>query len=193
MSNESEHAGLPTEIAQHLGGIFRHMLPGILVIAGARVAHPDWFCAFDFATWQHVFVLGVVSIAVGNAWFALNRYGRHQLVDYFLSLIKSDGPARGNTPWAYLDDLGRYTYKSLHTSNDSKRARQHVQFRASAVLLALTVGELLVAFHFYHAGDSLFARHPHMWIAGAVAFSVGIWQMVITRRIDYYVVNPPQS
>jgi len=44
---ESERAGLPTEIATHLGGIFRHLLPGVLVIAAARLAYPEWFCAVD--------------------------------------------------------------------------------------------------------------------------------------------------
>jgi hypothetical protein len=192
MSEKPEPTGWPNEIAQHLGGIFRHMLPGILVIAGARVAHPEWFSAVSVTTWQNVVVLGAVSIAVGNAWFALNRYGLHQLVDYGLYLIKSNGPARGEKWWRYLDDLGQYTYKSLHTPDTCKRARQHVEFRASAVLLALTVGELLVAFQIYHATDSLFTRHPHLWIAGAIAFMIGLWQMVITRRIDFYVVNPPK-
>jgi hypothetical protein len=115
MSNEPERTGMPTEIAQHLGGIFRHMLPGILVVAGAKVAHPDWFRAVDVMTWQHLVVLGAVSVAVGNAWFALNRYGLHQFVDYILYLIKSDGPTRGDKRWRYLDDLGKYAYRSLQT------------------------------------------------------------------------------
>jgi hypothetical protein len=192
VTNESKSAGLLTEITQHLGGIFRHMLPGILVIAGARLAYPDWFHGVDLMSWQHLFVLGAISIAVGNTWFALNRYGVHQLVDYVLYMFKSNGPARGNTKFAYLDDLGRYTYKSLHTPDTSMRARQHVAFRASTVLLALTVGEVLLAFSLFHASNSPFAGHERkMLMGGVLALAVGVWQMAITRRIDYYVVNPP--
>ena len=117
MSSASQPAGWPTEIAHHLGEIFRHMLPGILMVAGARIAYPDWFDWVDLKSWQHLFVLGAISIAVGNTWFSLNRYGLHQLVDYFLYLIKSDGPARGDTNFTYLDDLGQYTYKSLHNTS----------------------------------------------------------------------------
>jgi hypothetical protein len=191
-NNQSESGGWLTEITEHLSGIFRHMLPGILVVAGARLAYPDWFCDVDLASWQHLLVLGAISVAVGNTWFALNRYGLHQAVDYFLYLIKSNGPARRNTLFAftYLDDLGQYTHKSLHTLDTSERAMEHVKFRASTVLLALTVGELLCFFKFYHAPNSPFEGHPRrMLIGGAVALAVGFWQMVITRRIDYYVVE----
>jgi hypothetical protein len=75
---------LPTEITRQLGGIFRHMLPGVLVIAGAWLAYPDWFCSVHVTSWQNVFLLGTISVAVGNSWFALNRYSLHQAVDYFL-------------------------------------------------------------------------------------------------------------
>jgi hypothetical protein len=194
MTNESKPEGLLTEITQHLGGIFRHMLPGILVVAGARLAYPDWFHDVDLKSWQQMFVLAAISVAVGNTWFALNRYGLHQLVDYALYLIKSKGAARGVTRFAYLDDLGRYTYRSLHTPDADARARQHVAFRASTVLLALTVGEGQLGFDVFHASNSLFGGHRvGMIVGGVLALAVGIWQMVITRRIDYYVVNPSQD
>jgi hypothetical protein len=192
MTNESTPQGLLSEITQHLTGIFRHMLPGILVVAGARLAYPDWFAGVDVESWQLLLVLAAISLAVGNTWFALNRYGLHQFIDYVLYLTGSNGPARRAPGDSYLDDLGKYAHKSLHTSDASARARQHVAFRASTVLLALTVGEVLLVCEFCHARNSVFANHDlGMIIAGALAFAVGIWQDVITRRIDYYVVNPP--
>jgi hypothetical protein len=192
MTDEAKSTGLLTEITQHLGGIFRHMLPGILVVAGAKLAYPSWSLGLDLNSWQHLFVLAAIALALGNTWFALNRYGPHQLLDYALYLSKNKGPARSNTIWAYLDDLGRYTYKSLHTPATSARARQHVAFRASAELLTLTVGELLLVFEYFHANNSLFVGHEcQMFIGGVLALGVGFWQMAITRRIDYYIVNPP--
>jgi hypothetical protein len=192
MNGESNPAGLLTEITQHLGAIFRHTLPGVLVLAIARLAYPHWFGGVDLKSWQQLTVLGGVSIAVGNTWFAVNRYGLHQIVDYVLYLSKSKGPARGNTKWTYLDDLGTYSYKSLHTDDKSARARQHVAFRASTVLLLLTLGESVLGFSLHHEGCTVFARHPYLIMAvGVGAFLAGIWQMVITRRIDYFTVNPP--
>jgi hypothetical protein len=73
----------------------------------------------------------------------------------------------------------------------SARAREHVAFRASTVLLILTVGELSWVFAAFHANDSVFeGREILLIIVGAAALAIGVWQMVITRRIDYYVVNP---
>jgi hypothetical protein len=186
-------SGILGDISEQLAGIFRHMLPGVLVVGAAKLAYPTSISLPRLDSWQGVFVLAVITIALGNTWFALNRYGLHQLVDYVLYLVKSNGPARANRilDFTYLDDLGKYSYKSLHAPESSRRAAEHVRFRASTVLLALTLGELLALAAFYHDKDSVFAGHQTQmaWIAGA-ALLVGIWQMVITRRIDYYIVNP---
>jgi hypothetical protein len=70
--------------------------------------------------------------------------------------------------------------------------QQLVAFRASAVLLILTLGELSVVFGAWHADDSPFVGRGLLMILGGIAvFLVGVWQMVITRFIDNYIVNPP--
>ena len=193
---QTQKGGVLADIAEHLSGIFRHMLPGILVVGGTRVAYPEWFAQLDLTSWQHIVVLGVITIAVGNTWFALNRYGFHQLVDYILYQFKSKGPAResGIMDFTFLDDLGKYTYKSLHTGGYSARARQHVAFRASTVLLILTVGELALVFAFFHSMSSRFeGKKGHMIVTGLTVLLFAVWQMIITRRIDYYVVNPDDA
>ena len=179
------------EVSKHLAEIFRHMLPGVLVVGAARLAHPEWFCSLDLRLWQHLVALGLLSVVIGNAWFALNRYGLHQFVDYLLYLSGSKGPAKPAQGQSnYVDDLGKYTYKSLHTPERSARARQHVAFRASTVLLVLTLGEVAIVFGKWHAANTVFDRHRFwMFFGGAMSIVVAIWQMVITRRIDYYVVH----
>jgi len=185
--------GVLADISANLSGIFRHMLPGALLVGAARIAHPDWFLWVQLGSWQHLSVLAVLTVAVGNTWFGLNRYGLHQLFDFVLYLIGSKGPAI-STECQYLDDLGRYTYKSLHTPETSSHARSHVAFRASTVLLILTVGEADILFSLWHAPNSELAVYPLwvLWVCGGAALLIGFWQMVITRHIDFYVVNPPQ-
>jgi len=193
MSDQHDRAGsVLADVAQNLGGIFRHMLPGVLVVVGARLAHPSWFQGINLQSWQHLAALAVLTIAVGNTWFAFNRYGLHQVVDYVLYCIGSRGPARADQAWTFLDDLGVYTYRSLHTPDTAARARQHVAFRASTVLLILTTGELAILAGLWHGNDSVLRGHSTtLFVGGAVALVIGVWQMVITRRIDYYVVCPP--
>jgi hypothetical protein len=188
---DAKPTGILGDISEHVAAIFRHMLPGVLVVGTAWIAYPNWFAALDLNSSQHLIVLAVVTTAVGNTWFALNRYGLHQLVDYLLYLIGSNGPAIGKVRWAYLDDLGKYTFKSLHTADTAARAKEHVRFRAATALLALTLGEVLALVYFYPPSvGQLATHHERVGIAAALALGVGFWQMIIARRIDYYVVNP---
>lgn len=97
--------GVLSDVVAHLAAVFRYMLPGVLVMGAAYLAYPDWFMRFHLHSNQHLIMLGVITITVGNTWFALNRYGLHQLVDLVLYWSKSNGPARGDK-CQYLDDLG---------------------------------------------------------------------------------------
>jgi len=188
--------GLLVEVTRHLSGIFRHMLPGVLLLGGVALAYPEWFGNVDLKSWAHLAVLAVISIAAGNTWYALNRYGFHQVLDYILWRARSHGPSRTSASRSYVDDLGRYARKSLHTPtrDEYARAREHVAFRASTVLLILTVGELSVLFAFLHSPNSVFrGRQLYLLVVAAITLAIAIWQMVITRRIDYYIVNPEDA
>ncbi len=190
MAEDAKGGGVLADLTQHLGGIFRHMLPGILVVGAGRLAYPEWFVKADFGSWQHLIVLAAVTLAVGNAWFALNRYGFHQLIDWALWRGGYESPAKRPTSKSYVDDLGQYAAKSLHVPDSSARAQQHVAFRASIVLLVLTLAELAILVGVCHSAASPFAGHSVvLWAAGLVLGIVGVWQMSITRRIDHYVVT----
>lgn len=118
MSNETAEArGIFADITRHLAGIFRHMLPGVLLVGGFAIAYPDRLRAVDLNSWPHLAVLAVISLAAGNTWYALNRYGFHQLVDYILWRLGYDGPAKTKRSQSYIDDLGRYPHRSLSNAS----------------------------------------------------------------------------
>lgn len=189
-NSENKAQGILADVTAHLSGIFRHMLPGVIVIGAAILAYPCWFNRVDFNSWPHLLLLTVIAIAAGNIWFALNRYGIYQVFDYFLYLFKINGPSRGERS-QYLDDLGQYIYRSMHTSEASARARQHVAFRASTGLLICTLGELAFFIGIYHSEYSSIKGYEwELMIGGIITFSIGIWQMILSRRFDYYVTNP---
>jgi hypothetical protein len=189
---DTEGRGVIADVFENLAGIFRHMLPGVLVVGAAKLAHPNWFARVDFMSWQHLTVLAVITVAVGNTWFALNRYGLHQAVDYLLYFRGWGKPAKAPGSGGYFDELGKYVYKSRHVPQTSARAQQLVAFRSSTVLLILTLGELSIVFGWWHSANSPFEGHGLLMIvAGLAVFAIGLWQMVITRFIDNYIVNPP--
>ncbi len=188
--NDNSASGLVQSISNNLGAVFRHLFPGILIIGAAAVAHPSWFSGIRITTWQQILISAVVALALGNTWFAVNRYGVHQLVDYAMYLLKWEGPARTASWFKFHDDLGKYAADSLCTPTIPSHARQHVNFRASSVLLLYTVAEIGGLAWFSHESDTLFGRHPQLTLIGSVLiFLAAFWQDAITRRIDYYVVD----
>jgi hypothetical protein len=60
-------SGLLFNISEHLGAIFRHMLPGVIVLGSTAIAYPKTFGRLDLTSWPQLFVLGVATLAVGNA------------------------------------------------------------------------------------------------------------------------------
>jgi hypothetical protein len=156
----------------------------------ANAAYPSWFEGVDPVSWEKVAILAAVAFAVGNIWFAFNRYGVHQFIDYLLYLLKSPSPSPSTDQFRYLDDLGRYVAESLYRADTPRRASSHVALRASAIFLLYTVAEAGVLFTVYHEPNTVFSRHPLLIIAASAGlFVVAFWQNIITRRIDHFVVT----
>jgi hypothetical protein len=183
-------AGVVQSIADNLGAFFRHLFPGVLIVGAAYVAYPSWFTLVKTDSWQHIVIVAVIALTVGNIWFALNRYGVHQAIDYAMYFVRIPGPARGSGRPRYRHDLGQYVARSVSTPGISKAAQQHVKFRASSVLLLYIVGETGFVFWRWHEQNTIFARHsgPIFWASVAI-FCAGIWQDAITRNIDYCVLE----
>jgi len=193
MSNDSgdKKKGPIGEIAENLGALFRHLLPGALIIGAARITHPSWFLCFDSSSWSFLTVVGVIAIAVGNAWFSVNRYVIHQFIDFICWHLKLQGPAKGDQD-GYFDHLAKYVREPLLSQNVPERARQHVAFRASSVLLTYTLSELSLLAAVWSEGcapTSGFRRRILLIVAFVVLGIAGIWQNIITRRIDAAVLH----
>jgi hypothetical protein len=192
MSNDSEGEpkGIVAQITDNLGAVFRHLLPGVLIIGVARITHPSWFRHFDRSSWPYLAVMGVIAIAVGNAWFAINRYVLHQLVDYVCWRRNQAGPVRsGNS--RYADDLAKYVREAVSV-DVPQRARQHIAFRASSVLLIYTLSELSFLAAFWSETSAItsgIVARIFWGLIGVGLFIAGLWQNIITRRIDAAVLH----
>ena len=183
-------AGVVQSITNNLGVFFRHLFPGIVIVGSAYVAHGPWFCAFDYRSWAHLSIVAIIALASGNVWYAINRYGVHQLVDYLMYLAGIKGPSPVRSRFHYCDDLGKYVADSLCVSEIPERARQHVAFRAGSVLFLYTIAEIGILFSLWHEPRTFFAEHRCLVISGSLTiFLVGVWQDCITRHIDYRVVE----
>lgn len=182
--------GIVQSVADNLGAFFRHLLPGVLVIGAAYIAYPRWFSGITIDSWEHISVVAVVALTAGNVWFAVNRYGVKQFLDYLMYLANIPGPARGEHWLWYHNDLSVYVADSQCVAEIGRLARQHVKFRASSVLLLYIIGEIGFVFLIWHQPGTFFARHRCLVASvSAVVFAAGVWQDAITRRIDYQMVK----
>lgn len=104
-------------------------------------------------------VIAAIVLTVGNVWFVLNRYVVHQLIEALLLYPSGRaGPKNKkdekNKTWlhrhllSYVQALGEYTRDALFSGRVPERARQHVSFRASAVLFIYMVGEVGLVFSY---------------------------------------------
>jgi len=133
----------------------------------------------------------VIALTIGNVWYSVNRYCIHQILDYVAYLLKSPGPVGGNR-WEYLNDIGKYTAKSLKTINRSGIAGEHIALRRASVLLLYTIAEvgfLFILWHDQNGGNFFDQYSGKILIASTIIFCAGIWQNVITRHIDYAVTD----
>jgi hypothetical protein len=135
--DDKSDAGVVQSITNNLGVFFRHLFPGIVIIGAAYVAHKPWFCGFDHGSWQQISIAAIIALTSGNVWYAINRYGIHQALDYLMYLVGIKGPSPSRTRFHYCDDLGKYVADSLCVSEIPQRARQHVAFRAGSVLFLI--------------------------------------------------------
>jgi hypothetical protein len=188
------------DIAKHLASIFRHLLPGVLVVGAVGFAFPEQFVRVRLGDTHHQILLAVIALTIGNVWFALNRYFFHQLIDYTFYRCGFNGPAHvAGEPIDFIEDVAKYTRDSLLSPEKGEHdqymhVKQHVKFRASTVLLIFTLGELMILVGSIHSYKSpLFSAPTYakvlLILGGVFMIIVGIVQMAITRRIDFYSVD----
>jgi len=189
--DDKPNAGIVQTITDNLGTFFRHLFPGVLIIGAAYVAHKSWFpCpeSHPWESWQHVLIAAAIALAVGNIWFAVNRYVIHQSIDFVLYRCGVKGPRKSGL--GYFDDLGKYVAKSQCILEIPPQARQHVAFRASSVLLLYIAAEIGLLFSLWNEAGSLFAQYKLGIIIGSIVlFIAGIWQQIITRYIDDHIIE----
>lgn len=89
--------------------------------------------------------------------------------------------------------LGKYVARSFLQPPERESLRNHVEFRASNVVLMFIASEVVFLCALRHEANTIYSRHPEWFLAlGVFGFLCATWQSIITRRIDWYVQNPPQ-
>src|SRR5574341_1463693 len=190
-------ADITKELLKNISRVFRYVLPGVFVVAAAHESHPSWFRWLELDKLSHLAAIMVVAIVAGNTWFAFHRFGIQQIVDLLSYCAGLRGPAAQSPSWVacktYLDDLGKYVARSFLQPAEREPLRNHVEFRASNVVLMYIASEVVFLCALRHEPDTIYSRHPELFGSlGVIGFLCATWQSIITRRIDWYAQNPPE-
>jgi hypothetical protein len=92
-------------ITDEISNIFRHIVPGIIILGFAYKSHPAWFENLSFNNTMHIIFLVVVALAVGNFLYVSHRYTIHHLFDWLCYLYRERKWWGGYRQWLYKSNL----------------------------------------------------------------------------------------
>jgi len=162
-----------------LSSTFRHLIPGIVLLAAAWAAHRSWFDGFDLGKGWHVATLVILAVAAGNVFYVLHRYTLHQLLDIVCYRLRT-GSVAGYRSWLYDHIFASFIVKKRECD-----LWQFVHFRSAQVIVMFLVGEVLCLFALWHEPGSVFSHYPtQVGIAGVLLLVVAGLQGWLGNNLD---------
>lgn len=164
-------------ISEHLSRIFRHMLPGIMVVAATHLARPSLFTKLDLSQGWHVAVLASTTLAVGNIAYVLHRYTIHQLIDFCLFLWRR-WVSKTEDQKKYRDFLFKVIVASFNAKTLRPDIWEHLHLRSSQLIFMFIFSEVMF-------GLTLWAEPNTIFISYACAIQIGSIAIFLATLIQY--------
>jgi len=171
-------------ISGQLSGIFRHIIPGVIILAFAYGSHPSWFEKVYPTNSTDWMVLAMLSIVVGNLWYVVHRFTIHVLFDLICYRIH-EGKWSGYQQWliAHID-------QSFAVPEDKKKLQDFVHCRSSQIILLFIIAEALIIFSLWFEAESFFSTYKTFFlISGVVLFLVAVVHYPLSYKLDIFVVR----
>ncbi len=166
------------DVMQDLQRVFRHFLPGLLILGAARAGHPRWF---DRVAWNEpwcLITLAVLAIVVGDAWYLVHRYTVEQTLDWLL-FVWWRKKLRGYREWL-IPHLRRG-----QGAMPVPAERQYFNLRSAHTTYVFILAEAVTLFAFAAQTGSFLYRHRTLAFVGAgVVAAAALWQWAILDALD---------
>jgi len=184
-----------TEALKHISdgitAIFRHLLPGAIVMGCAFASRPSWFEGIDWTDAGHLTVMIIVTISIGNAWLVTHRYSLHQLFD----LCWNWGTSRH--PDGYLAWLSEFIPKSIGLRHTNPVLSNHLFLRSTQLIVLLIIGESLFVFTCLippensSSGFTKYVNENRTAISaiGVLIFVIAVIQDLFVNSLDRMIVE----
>jgi hypothetical protein len=185
MSTSKIEPSLVTEsiksLASYISELFRHIMPGCLILVLSMAACPKLrgIGNFNDKIWLCIFLI----LVVGNVMYVLHRMIIHQTIDWFVwRLTRNQDKTK-----SYFDRMAKMI--SWHSKFDAE-TRSIIHLKNSQVILMAITGELLFLFSFVpiaHAGYLPYSGVMKISGLTLLAASAGahyLSQMAVIRLIE---------
>ena len=186
-------------VVDQLSRIFRHLIPGVVIVVVARIAHPDWFGKVHLSDKLHLVVLAVVSIAVGNVWYVCHRYIIHQFFDFVFFCCRTRCPCcKGEEKdKGYFSWLSKFLIESFDASEKKSKQEnkimEHLHLRSTQIILMYIVSEVVFIFSVdpfsAQPGSEFTTYQPALMWAAVGIFSFAVIQQCVSEALDRRIVK----
>jgi hypothetical protein len=169
--------------------IFRHLIPGVIIMGLSYLSHPSWFSGVNPSNKSlYWIILGVLSLAIGNFWYVFHRFTVHNLVDWVYYRFRF-GKWKDYRSW-----LSIHIQKSFDSGKNNDELKKFVHFRSAQVILLFIVAEALILFSLWHENSTVFdTLQQKIFIFGLVIFFVGLIQFWIGFNLNIDVITSQDS
>ncbi len=177
-------------VGKTLGQIFRHLLPGIMIVGAAYFSYPDWFEKVDLAKNQWLIVLGAIAIVAGNVWLVFHRYLVQQVVDYLFYWADPKGSPGHSKNSHYPGAVADHVSEFFWNVEEKPDLARHIRFRASSVVLMYIASEVAIVLGSVNPGNCLVGCDRWLMVVlGVAGFLASVCQNFIVRRIEGKIVS----
>ena len=171
-------------VSNEFSRVFRHILPGFIVLGFMYGSHPSWFVSVDLNKWTHLVILLVLALMVGNIWYVIHRYTIHNLLDWLMYCLLNKKIT------GYIDWLSEHIIKSYSLPDDKEKLQKHIHFRSAQIIFIFITAEALVIFSKWYELKSLFENHNRLiFYSGCLLFVAAMIQFAISYSLDIAAVE----
>ncbi|MBN8570669.1 MAG: hypothetical protein J0M18_13670 [Ignavibacteria bacterium] len=181
--NNNNDTSVVKIVTDSLSNIFRHIIPGIIIITLAHFCMPELFLGLEFKETGNFVILGAVAIAIGNFWYAFHRYTFHQLCDFIFYVLvirkrfKKEYPKKSD----YYNWISRHSIESFDIRKTDRELIGMVHIRSAHHILLFISCEALIFFSYFMSNTSKLIQYKwYLFGVGIVGFllSCSLWYSV---------------
>jgi hypothetical protein len=170
-------------VRESVSTIFRHILPGILIIVVGEISIPSSVPQLSFDNIPSIIMVFSIAMVIGNVWYVFHRYCILQFVDFLAYYFKCNGQPSRVGKSDYRGDLAQHVSKYFSSSNSGMG--KHIRDRFSSFNFMYIVSEVFIIFTIISEDASFL--HKYYWLVIALGFLglvAATWQYLIVRVID---------